>query len=80
MTWLICFSVEKQVKEIMHRAFWDAFQEKITEDPPDFSQAVVLIQEVKEVRPSSLPAVLALCPPGSSADKFANRIDPDQAL
>ena len=33
----------------MHRAFWDAFQEKITEDPPDFSQAVVLIQEVKEV-------------------------------
>lgn len=41
-------SVEKQVKDIMHRAFWDAFQEKITEDPPDFSQAVVLIQEVKE--------------------------------
>ena len=33
----------------MHRAFWDAFQEKITEDPPDYSQAVVLIQEVKEV-------------------------------
>ena len=43
------FSVEKQVKEIMHRAFWDVFQEKITEEPPDYSQAVVLIQEVKEV-------------------------------
>lgn len=43
------FSVEKQVKEIIHRAFWDAFHEKITEDPPDYSQAVILIQEVKEV-------------------------------
>lgn len=41
-------SIEKKVKEVVHRAFWDAFQEKITEDPPDFSHAVVLIQEVKE--------------------------------
>lgn len=41
-------SIAKTVKEVVHRAFWDAFQEKITEDPPDFSQAVVLIQEVKE--------------------------------
>ena len=42
-------SMEKQVKDIMHKAFWDVFQERITEDPPDYSQAVVLIREVKEV-------------------------------
>ena len=46
---ILCYSIEKQVKDMVHRAFWDAFQEKISEDPPDFSQAVVLIQEVKEV-------------------------------
>ncbi|KAL4233545.1 T-complex protein 11 [Mactra antiquata] len=41
-------SIQKQVKEIMHKAFWDAFEEKINEDPPDFGHAVVLINEVKE--------------------------------
>ena len=46
---VLCYSIEKQVKDMVHRAFWDAFQEKISEDPPDFRQAVVLIQEVKEV-------------------------------
>ena len=33
----------------MHKAFWDSFSEKVSEDPPDYSQAVVLINEVKEV-------------------------------
>lgn len=41
-------SIHKQVKEIIHKAFWDAFQEKITQDPPEYSHAVVLIEEVKE--------------------------------
>ncbi|XP_048765926.2 T-complex protein 11-like protein 1 isoform X2 [Ostrea edulis] len=41
-------SIEKQVKETVRRAFWDAFQEKLNEDPPDFMHALVLIQEVKE--------------------------------
>ena len=33
----------------MHKAFWDALKEKLDEDPPDFSHALVLLQEVKEV-------------------------------
>jgi hypothetical protein len=37
------------VKEIIHKAFWDAFSEKLEENPPDFGHAVVLIKEVKEV-------------------------------
>ena len=33
----------------MQRAFWDSLQEKLDEDPPDYSHALVLFQEVKEV-------------------------------
>lgn len=42
-------SFEKKVKEVVHKAFWDAFQEKLNEDPPELGHAVVLIQEVKDV-------------------------------
>ena len=42
-------SIEKKVKDTVRRAFWDAFQAKLDEDPPDFSHALVLIEEVKEV-------------------------------
>nr|XP_022291172.1 T-complex protein 11-like protein 1 [Crassostrea virginica]XP_022291173.1 T-complex protein 11-like protein 1 [Crassostrea virginica] len=41
-------SIEKKVKDTVRRAFWDAFQAKLDEDPPDFSHALVLIEEVKE--------------------------------
>ncbi|WAR09029.1 T11L1-like protein [Mya arenaria] len=47
-------SLEGQVKEIIHKAFWDAFEAKISEDPPDFSHTVVLIKEVKEMLMSLL--------------------------
>ena len=33
----------------MHQAFWDSLQEKLNEDPPDLTHAVVLLAEVKEV-------------------------------
>ncbi|ELU14255.1 hypothetical protein CAPTEDRAFT_97119, partial [Capitella teleta] len=41
-------SIEKQVKDTMQKAFWDALREKLGEDPPDFSHAMVLLEEVKE--------------------------------
>lgn len=41
-------SVHKKVKEVMHKAFWDAFQSKLDEDPPEYDHAVLLIEEVKE--------------------------------
>lgn len=41
-------SIEKKVKETVRRAFWDAFQAKLDEDPPDFSHALVLIEEIRE--------------------------------
>ena len=42
-------SIAKQVREVMHKAFWDSLEAKLAEDPPDFSHALVLIEEVKEV-------------------------------
>ena len=33
----------------MHKAFWDALREKLSDDPPDYSFALQLIAEVKQV-------------------------------
>lgn len=49
LTYDFFLSFEKQIKEVMHKAFWDALQEKLNEDPPDFSQAIILLDEVREV-------------------------------
>lgn len=35
--------------EIVHRAFWDSLQEQLNSDPPNYSHAVLLLQEVKTV-------------------------------
>ncbi|KAI3369812.1 hypothetical protein L3Q82_024641 [Scortum barcoo] len=40
-------NLEGRVTEIVHRAFWDCLQEQLNRDPPDYSHAVVLLQEVK---------------------------------
>jgi len=45
----LTFSIEGKVKEIMHKAFWDALEASISEDPPNYRHACVLIQDVKEV-------------------------------
>ena len=34
----------------MKKAFWDSLQEKLSSQPPDYSHALVLIEEVREVR------------------------------
>lgn len=41
-------SIEHKVREVMHKAFWDVLEEKLREDPPDYSHALVLLLEVKE--------------------------------
>ena len=41
--------LEKKVRDVVHKAFWDKLQEELNHDPPIFSQALSLIQEVKEV-------------------------------
>ena len=39
----------RKVKEIMHKAFWNLLAEQLDEDPPNYTQALVLLQEIKEV-------------------------------
>ncbi|XP_054906180.1 T-complex protein 11-like protein 1 [Poeciliopsis prolifica] len=47
-------SLEGRVTDIMHRAFWDCLQEQLSSDPPNYSQAVILLQELKTMLGSLL--------------------------
>ncbi|KAK2586133.1 hypothetical protein KPH14_001407 [Odynerus spinipes] len=38
----------RKVKEIMHEAFWNLLAEQLSEDPPDYTQAFILLQEIKD--------------------------------
>ena len=40
---------ESQIKDIIHKAFWDVLREQINSDPPCFENAIQLLSEVKEV-------------------------------
>lgn len=46
---LIHYSLESKVKEALHKAFWDSLKEELSKTPPDYSHAIRLIQEIKEV-------------------------------
>jgi len=39
--------VEKQVKELMQRAFWELLSDQLAADPPQYSQALTLLTEIK---------------------------------
>ncbi|KAF7993740.1 hypothetical protein HCN44_010335 [Aphidius gifuensis] len=41
-------SIQKKVKEIMHRAFWNVLAEQLMEDPPNYTHALVLLHEICE--------------------------------
>lgn len=40
---------QKRVKEIVHRAFWDILEEQLKEEPPVFTQALAVLEEIKEM-------------------------------
>jgi len=40
-------AVEKQVKEIMQKAFWDLLEQQLAADPPQYTQALTLLTEIK---------------------------------
>lgn len=39
----------KQVKDTMHKAFWEMLREQLNSDPPEYSQAMILLAEIREV-------------------------------
>nr|XP_020460100.1 T-complex protein 11-like protein 1 [Monopterus albus] len=41
-------SLERRVKEIMHKAFWDCLEAQLKEDPPSYNHAIKLLAEIKE--------------------------------
>ncbi|XP_036962247.1 T-complex protein 11-like protein 1 isoform X2 [Acanthopagrus latus] len=41
-------SLERRVKEIMHKAFWDCLEDQLKEDPPTYGHAIKLLAEIKE--------------------------------
>lgn len=41
-------SIEKAVRENMHKAFWDILTEQLHESPPNYRQAISLLNEIKE--------------------------------
>ncbi|NXC39927.1 TCP11 protein, partial [Penelope pileata] len=42
------YSLENRVKETLHKAFWDSLKKQISATPPDYTQAIQLLQEIKE--------------------------------
>lgn len=42
-------TLEKTVKEMLHKAFWDILRSELSSDPPVYTQALALLKEIKEV-------------------------------
>ncbi|XP_040200268.1 T-complex protein 11-like protein 2 isoform X1 [Rana temporaria] len=42
-------SLERKVKEIVHKAFWDCLESELKEDPPQYEHAIKLFDEIKEI-------------------------------
>lgn len=47
--YLFHFSLEKRVKDTMHKAFWDVLREQLNKDPPCYDHAMQLLNDIKEV-------------------------------
>lgn len=45
----------EQFKQVATKAFWDTFQEKLEQDPPDYSRLVIILKEVKQLFISIIP-------------------------
>lgn len=39
----------KQVKDTMHKAFWELLREQLNNDPPEYTQAMILLSEIRTV-------------------------------
>ncbi|GAB0200155.1 T-complex protein 11 [Grus japonensis] len=46
-------SLENRVKETLHKALWDSQEEQLSASPPDYTQAIQLLQEIRG------PAIIA---------------------
>lgn len=47
-------SLFKLVKDNLHKAFWDILQKELNDDPPEYEQAIRLLEEIRETMLSFL--------------------------
>ena len=46
----VCLNrLEKHVRDIVHKAFWDKLEEELKQEPPNYGQMVSLIADLKQV-------------------------------
>lgn len=41
-------SLERNIKDMIHRAFWTSIREQLAEDPPCYDHAITLLADIKE--------------------------------
>lgn len=49
-------SLERRIKEVMHKAFWDILREQLNLDPPNYDHAIQLLADIKECFPQIIPS------------------------
>lgn len=54
-------SLEKRVKDIVHKAFWDCLSVQLSEVPPTYDRAIKLVGEIKEVRRRASRGAFLVC-------------------
>uniref|UniRef100_A0A8C4UY20 Uncharacterized protein n=1 Tax=Falco tinnunculus TaxID=100819 RepID=A0A8C4UY20_FALTI len=55
---LFFLSLENRVKGTLHEAFWGSLEEQLSASPPDYSQAIQLLQEIEEALLSQIEEAL----------------------
>uniref|UniRef100_A0A0K8TRG9 Putative sok1 kinase belonging to the ste20/sps1/gc kinase family n=1 Tax=Tabanus bromius TaxID=304241 RepID=A0A0K8TRG9_TABBR len=48
-------SLERRIRDIMHKAFWDVLRGQLNQDPPCYDHALQLLQDIKECFPQIIP-------------------------
>lgn len=49
-------SLEKIIKDTIHKAFWDVLREQLNSTPPSYGHAIQLLSEIKEMFEAILPS------------------------
>lgn len=47
-------SLERKIKDIMHKAYWNVLREELNSTPPKYTHAIQLLNEIKECFPQIL--------------------------
>lgn len=45
----LIFSLWKIIRDNLHKAFWDTLESELNDDPPEYGQAIRLLEEIREV-------------------------------